>query len=123
MITTVPEVPRPSTDVIRNCRFAFRCSQQWETLSVGPHPRQRYCGECERHVVLCESDDELRVALRRIDCVAIPANLLQFRIESGDAIPYMVGQVTPPYRAKGGRTGIALKLVDSDHSDADDAGT
>jgi hypothetical protein len=122
MDENIPEPPRASTEVIRNCRFAFRCAQQWETLSAGAHPRQRYCGECERHVVLCESDDELRTALRRNDCVAIPANLLTFKTESDEAIPYMVGQLTPEYGYRAGHAVPTFRLVDGDeHADSSGA--
>jgi hypothetical protein len=114
--------PPASTEVIRNCRFAFRCTQQWDTLDAGTHPRQRYCGECERHVVLCESDDELRAALRRNDCVAIPTRLLEFRIENEQSPPYRVGGIMSTYRVKGGRAGLAPRLIDGD-KDADTSGT
>jgi hypothetical protein len=118
-----PEPPRASTELIRNCRFAFRCTQQWDTLSATQNPRQRYCGECERHVVLCESDDELRAALRRNDCVAFPASLLQFRMESDEAIPYMVGAVMPSYGDRGARTGTAYRLIDGDREDGKNSET
>lgn len=83
-----PAATRASTEVIRNCRFAFRCTQQWDTLSAGAHPRQRYCGECERHVVLCETDNELRAALARFSN-RTPKSLATF-IVSLDSIETVV---------------------------------
>jgi len=123
MENVLPEARRASTEVIRNCRFAFRCSQQWDTLSAGEHPRQRYCSECERNVVLCESDDELRAALRRNDCVAIPASVLKYRTESNETSPYMVGGVMPRYGYSPGNTVPTFRLVDGDEGHADDSGT
>jgi len=57
--------------LIRNCRFAFRCHQQWQSLEATADPRVRYCHECSRQVVLCKGDEELRAALQANDCVAI----------------------------------------------------
>jgi hypothetical protein len=58
--------------LIRNCRFAFRCHQQWSGLEQTSDPRIRYCHECSRPVVLCRSDAELRTSLEADECVAIP---------------------------------------------------
>ncbi len=63
--------------LIRNCRFAFRCNQQWDNLPVTEHPRFRFCSDCQRRVVLCARDHELRAARLQNDCVAIPAALLR----------------------------------------------
>jgi hypothetical protein len=57
--------------LIRNCRFAFRCHQQWQFLELSPDPGARYCHECSRQVVLCRSNAELRAALLANECVAI----------------------------------------------------
>ena len=60
-----------SQRLIRNCRFAFRCHQQWQSLEHTLDPRVRYCHECSRQVVLCRRDAELRAALQGNECVAI----------------------------------------------------
>ena len=57
--------------LIRNCRFAFRCHQQWQSLEQTADPRVRYCHECSRQVLLCRRDAELLAALRANECVAI----------------------------------------------------
>ena len=57
--------------LIRNCRFAFRCHQQWQSLEQTTDPRVRYCHECSRQVVLCRRDSELRAALQADECVAV----------------------------------------------------
>ena len=61
----------PEQPLIRNCRFAFRCHQQWQSLEHSPNPDVRYCQECSRQVVLCRSNAELRAALQANECVAI----------------------------------------------------
>ena len=58
--------------LIRNFRFAFRCKQRWASLEETSDPTVRRCHECERPVVLCETDDELRDALLADECVAVP---------------------------------------------------
>lgn len=74
--------------LIRNCRFAFRCHQNWSSLETTEDPRVRYCHECSRQVVLCKQDAELLAALRADDCVAID------RISSSGA-RYTVGVLMP----------------------------
>jgi hypothetical protein len=68
-----PNLEPDSADqpLIRNCRFAFRCHQQWLSLERTTDPRVRYCHECARQVVLCQRDAELAAALRANQCVAI----------------------------------------------------
>jgi hypothetical protein len=60
--------------LIRNCQFAFRCHQQWKSLETTADPQVRYCHECSRPVVLCETDEEPRKALLANECVAVPAH-------------------------------------------------
>lgn len=57
--------------LIRNCRFAFRCHQNWSSLETTDDPSVRYCHECSRQVVLYRRDAELLAALRKDQCVAI----------------------------------------------------
>lgn len=83
--------------LIRNCRFAFRCKQQWEDLTDTEDPRARFCGECQRRVVLCERDAELHEALRQNDCVAIPVTLLGAGPDCGEPSQLFVGQVLTSY--------------------------
>ena len=59
--------------LIRNCRFAFRCHQRWQSLERTGDPRLRYCHECSHPVVLCQNDAELRTALEADECVALAA--------------------------------------------------
>ena len=66
-----PQLPHEDQPLIRNCRFAFRCHQAWQSLDTTDNPTVRYCHECSREVVLCRRDDELRAALADNHCVAI----------------------------------------------------
>jgi hypothetical protein len=61
----------PEQPMIRNCRFAFRCHQDWNSLESTEDPRVRYCHECSRDVLLCQRDAELRAALHADACVAV----------------------------------------------------
>jgi hypothetical protein len=61
----------PEQPTNRNCRFAFRCHQNWNSLEPTRGPRIRYCHECSHEVVLCLRDSELRAALAANECVAI----------------------------------------------------
>jgi hypothetical protein len=63
--------PLPAQPLIRNCRFAFRCHQNWNSLERTDAPKVRYCHECSREVVLCQRDSELRAALQSNACVAV----------------------------------------------------
>lgn len=56
---------------IRNCKFAFRCTQTWGSLSVTNDKAIRYCSDCDRGVHLCETNEELLKAMRENWCVAI----------------------------------------------------
>lgn len=82
---------RPDQPLIRNCRFAFRCHQQWQSLEHTGDPRVRYCHECSRPVVLCQRDEELRTALEADECVALLVPELM------EAAPYIGLVAIPPY--------------------------
>lgn len=79
---------QPDQPLIRNCRFAFRCHQQWRSLEQTSDPRVRYCHECSRPVVLCQTDGELRTSLEADECVAIET-------DSAPGIQPHVGVVVP----------------------------
>ena len=61
---------------IQNCKFAFQCDKKWDDLvSAWTWTKVKYCGDCKRSVYLCESDEELGLALKQDYCVAVPANI------------------------------------------------
>jgi hypothetical protein len=74
--------------LIRNCRFAFRCHQQWRALEKTTDPAVRYCHECSLEVVPCRRDAELRAALQADRCVAIEQ-------AGAPAITHTVGVIHP----------------------------
>jgi hypothetical protein len=82
--------------LIRNCPFAFRCQQTWEGLAPTDDPARRHCGDCQRDVLLCLTDDDLRRALLGNSCVAIPVELREQPAYLGQG-PYYVGEPRPPY--------------------------
>jgi hypothetical protein len=85
--------PLPEQPMIRNCRFAFRCHQDWKSLETTADPRVRYCHECSRDVLLCQRDAELRAALHANECVAVD-------IPGPRGLVRTVGVVEmPPYRS------------------------
>jgi hypothetical protein len=82
------------TVLLRNCPFAFRCSASWSQLTPTTDGFRRHCGQCDRRVVLCQTDAQLRKALVQGECVAIPAELRHRPKESGDMSEWTVGQVS-----------------------------
>ena len=56
---------------IRNCRFAYKCSRNWNGLRLTAVPGERFCGECNRTVYFCETHSHLTEAIRLDRCVAI----------------------------------------------------
>ena len=56
---------------IRNCRFAYKCSRNWNGLRLTAVPGERFCGECNRTVYFCETDSHLTEAIRLDRCIAI----------------------------------------------------
>lgn len=75
---------------IKNCIFKFRCTRTWDSLSPTATDAVRYCDDCDRGVHLCETNEQLIIALHADRCVAIPADL-QLYSDSRDT--YMVGRV------------------------------
>lgn len=56
---------------IRNCSFAFQCSQQWENLSPTDKPNIRHCATCDTNVHLCVTKNELVDSIKANRCVAV----------------------------------------------------
>jgi uncharacterized protein (TIGR02996 family) len=52
-------------------RFTFRCPNRWSDLTGPSGASVRYCGDCRRHVFLCESAAEAEHHARKGDCIAI----------------------------------------------------
>ena len=65
-----------SKELIRNCQFKFKCTQQWELLETTDDIKIRHCSECNKSVHLCIDDNELIKALKLDQCVAIPRHYM-----------------------------------------------
>ena len=44
------------TASIRNCVFAFKCTNAWDGLTETWDPRVRFCVDCEREDHLCRNE-------------------------------------------------------------------
>ena len=55
---------------IRNCIFQFKCSARWEDM-IPVTPTVRFCGECQKEVFYCSSDEDLAYNVRLNRCIAI----------------------------------------------------
>lgn len=73
---------------IRNCVFAFKCTAQWDELTLTDDDKIHFCQDCQKEVHLCEDDDELVVAVRLNRCVAI------YREEAGQR-HMLLGDMVP----------------------------
>lgn len=58
------------TEAILNCRFSFKCPQQWEQLKATEDTNRRFCLTCERSVYFLNSNEELQKAYAQGLCVA-----------------------------------------------------
>ena len=81
---------------IDNCRFAFRCTQTWDSLTNTEIESIRYCAECDRGVHLCKSDVELAEAISNNWCVAIACLNAAGEVTFPDRL-LAVGQIATKY--------------------------
>jgi len=56
---------------IRNCKFAFKCSKQWDDLVLTAFDQVRHCNSCERDVFYCRTDADLADSIRLNRCIAV----------------------------------------------------
>ncbi|MDH5300131.1 MAG: hypothetical protein OEW58_02070 [Gammaproteobacteria bacterium] len=57
---------------VRFCEFSFKCPKLWQNLDETDDPAVRYCNSCQQQVYLCVGREELRDALNKGYCVALP---------------------------------------------------
>ena len=71
--------------VIRGCELKFRCKNTWAGLEVPPnYPKGvKYCSTCLRDIFLVENDLDLKRAVLKNHCVAIPLRMQISVIEEG----------------------------------------
>lgn len=63
--------------IMRGCEFKFRCKRAWASLEVPENYPDgvRYCTTCMRDVFLVETDLDLKKAVLKNYCVAIPLKM------------------------------------------------
>ena len=84
---------------IRNCDFKFRCSQRWSSLESTQNATQRFCTDCNKAVVLCETQEELYRAIEADQCVAVKVDQPPRGASPTEEVFITVGVVEAPYRA------------------------
>lgn len=98
--------------VIRGCEFKFRCNKTWESLeSLENYPKTaKYCSTCMRDVFLVQTDLELKKAVLRNYCVAIPYKMRISAIEESALKKlkegHIVGHVCPSRAKKSPLKGV-----------------
>ncbi len=76
MPSSKKKLPRKAADKLRrvdieNCKFAFQCSAKWGDLKPTADTGVRHCGACKKDVYFCETDCEVRSAIKGGLCIAI----------------------------------------------------
>lgn len=71
---------------IRNCEFRFKCPRTWESLSKTFDQRVRHCSECDRRVIYCKTESELKRAIIYDECVAVEI------VQPGGGVQLFVGE-------------------------------
>ncbi|MFK5914118.1 MAG: hypothetical protein QM484_07070 [Woeseiaceae bacterium] len=56
---------------IKNCEFKYKCPKDWFELEESDDDNIRHCNKCEKNVYFCESEAELKKAIKKNRCVAI----------------------------------------------------
>lgn len=60
---------------IRNCVWAFRCTEDFESMQPTAFKGVRFCSTCKHSVHLCETPEQLVDAMRNDWCVALGPKL------------------------------------------------
>jgi hypothetical protein len=69
---------------LRNCKLAFQCDQEWQTLDSTSEGKDiKYCNICDRNVYFCNSNEELAEAVKNNRCIAIKN---EYNIEYGPTL-------------------------------------
>jgi hypothetical protein len=56
---------------IRNCVLGRDCKQLWERLTDTTNASLKYCRKCEKNVHMIDNDNDLAIAIRLNQCIAI----------------------------------------------------
>ena len=75
------------------CQFSYKCPQVWQLLDPTDQETIRYCGECQREVFLCTTEEDLRVHSRLNHCVAVGFSSPDEDPEVDDEKFYLIGDL------------------------------
>ena len=73
------QIPEPK-EKDEKCVFEFLCDKQWEDLEQTEQKSKRYCGDCARHVYLCNTEKQLERCQARRDCVCYQPDQEDYRL-------------------------------------------
>ncbi len=71
---------------IRNREFRFKCPRAWGSLRETLDHRVRHCNECDRRVIYCRTESELKRAIIYNECVAVEI------VQPGGIVELFVGE-------------------------------
>ncbi len=78
------------------CQFSFKCPQVWQLLTPTEQDGVRYCGECQREVFLCSSEEELQTHAKQNHCVAVGFSPQDENPEVDDEEFFLIGDLIMP---------------------------
>ncbi len=55
---------------LRNCKFGFKCSQNWFKLNETENQNVKFCKKCKENVYMVFKNEELAKAVQDNKCVA-----------------------------------------------------
>lgn len=58
---------------LRNCKFGFKCNQNWFKLNETENKDIKFCSKCEKNVYMVHNNAELANAIQENKCVALRA--------------------------------------------------
>jgi hypothetical protein len=73
LLTTQPDSKQeghPIVITIRNCIFAFKCHQKWESMRETSRG-VRFCTECQKEIFYCHTANDLVKSIHLNRCIAI----------------------------------------------------
>jgi hypothetical protein len=71
-------LPMQNDSRSNNCKFPFKCAENWESLAKTADPDVRFCDLCHEEVFCCRSDAELVNAITLNRCFVIALDYKPF---------------------------------------------
>ena len=84
-----------SEELIRNCKFKFKCQQEWVDMKKTADLAIRHCSTCDEDVHLCTTTAGLKQALINNWCMAIFET--ETETETEGEHPTLIGEVDSGY--------------------------